>query len=132
MKKYAIDLWERARRSLATARSDMSVGDADASASRAYYAAFYAVSALFALEGKSFKKHSAVDAAVHRDLVRTGRWPAELGADYRALLDLRYVGDYGGGDHVTDEQSRDAITHASAVIAAVKAACPGLDADRPQ
>jgi uncharacterized protein (UPF0332 family) len=61
-------LWERARRALATARRDLPA-DPDAAASRAYYAAFYAVSALFAAEGKSFRKHSAVETAVHRDLV---------------------------------------------------------------
>lgn len=130
MKGYAIDLWERAKRSLATAQADMAAGDSDAAASRAYYAAFYAVSALFALEGKSFKKHSAVDAAIHRDLVSTGRWPAALGADYRALLDLRYVGDYGGIDHVTAEQGREGIEHARTILEAVKAACPGLETGR--
>lgn len=73
MKRYAADLWERAQRSLATARMDLSAGDSDAAASRAYYAAFYAVSALFALEGKSYRKHSALDSAVHKELVHSGR-----------------------------------------------------------
>ena len=67
----------------------------DSAASRAYYAAFHAVSAFFALNGKSFKKHSAVEAAIFRDLVHAGLWDTSLGADYSFLARLRYTGDYG-------------------------------------
>jgi hypothetical protein len=70
--KYAADLWRRANEALRTAEADLAVSH-DAAASRAYYAAFYAVSALFAWEGREFAKHSAVHAAVHRDLVKVGR-----------------------------------------------------------
>lgn len=45
--KYAADLWRRAEEALRTAEADLAV-NFDAAASRAYYAAFYAVSALFA------------------------------------------------------------------------------------
>ena len=72
------DLWGRARKALATARHVLSM-DPDAAGSRAYYAAFYAASARFALDGRQFSKHSAVHAAVHRDLVHLGGWPSELG-----------------------------------------------------
>ncbi len=56
--KYAADLWQRSEEALRTAETDLAVSF-DAAASRAYYAAFYAVSALFALEGREFVKHSA-------------------------------------------------------------------------
>jgi uncharacterized protein (UPF0332 family) len=91
----------------------------DAAASRAYYAAFHAVAALFALEGRSFTRHSAVEAAVHRDLVRTGRWPAELGKLYTRLVALRQTGDYGGGTHVAADEAADAITVAERILANV-------------
>jgi len=76
---------------------------ADYEAERAplYYAAFHAVTALFALEGKSFSKHTAVRAAVHGELVKTGRWPVELGASYNDLMSARHTGDYGGVNHVS-------------------------------
>jgi uncharacterized protein (UPF0332 family) len=66
MTPEALDLWQRASRGLQTAQGIASE-DPDASASRSYYAAFYAVSALFALEGKSYSKHTGVEAAVHRE-----------------------------------------------------------------
>lgn len=94
----------------------------DASASRAYYAAFYAVSPLLALRGQSFSKHSAVEAAVHRDLVRTGQWPPALGRAYSYLLELRTTGDYGGGEHVTREEAEKALANVRLILLAVRQA----------
>jgi uncharacterized protein (UPF0332 family) len=117
------DLWERARDSLRAAEALLPIS-ADAAASRAYYAAFFAVSALFALEGRTFRRHSAVEAAVHRDLVRTGRWPAERGATYARLFELRQTGDYGVGEHVTPADARQAAEAARDILAAVAAEGP--------
>ncbi len=92
MNARAADLWERAKKALAVAKA-VSTLDPDSAASRAYYAAFYAVSARFVLEGKEFRKHSAVEAAVHRDLVKAGIWPTELGQGYSQLSETRSIGD---------------------------------------
>lgn len=123
MSPEAADLWQRARQALVVARSVVPL-DADAAASRAYYAAFYAVSAQFALEGQTFTKHSAVEAAVHRDLVRPGTWPADLGEDYSRLVRLRRIGDYGGGRHVPPDEAKLAVRLATAVLQAVSRAQP--------
>lgn len=123
--KYAADLWQRSEEALRTAESDLAVSF-DAAASRAYYAAFYAVSALFALEGREFVKHSAVNAAVHRDLVKSNRWPLNLGKDYSRLLRLRETGDYGGGRHVQEKEARDAISAAKRIYDAVIQAHPDI------
>ena len=111
----------RAREALATASHDLPVSP-DAAASRAYYAAFYAVSALFALSDRTFSKHSAVEAAVHRDLVKRGKWQAELGKDYSQLVGLRETGDYGGGQHVPAEDAKDAVARARRILEAVRQA----------
>lgn len=84
MRPENLALWNRAIQALRTARSTVST-DPDAAASRAYYAAFYAVSALFALQGKTFKKHRAIEAAVHR-VVNSGTWAADLGATFSWLV----------------------------------------------
>ena len=119
------DFWRRANRSLATARAIAGM-DPDAVASRAYYAAFYAVSALFALESRAFTKHSAIEAAVHRDLVKPGRWSIELGHDYHDLRELRGMGDYGCLEHVTIEAAYGAMEKAQSILDAVQRACPEL------
>ncbi|MBI4385177.1 MAG: hypothetical protein HY579_14255 [Nitrospinae bacterium] len=81
MMETARVFWERAITALHSANL-LIPPDPDGAASRAYYAAFNAVSALLALEGKSLKKRSAVDSAVHRDLVRTGRWPSNWAKNF--------------------------------------------------
>ena len=53
---------------------------------RLYYAAFYAVSAALAKEGKSYGKHRAVRAALHRGFVRTGKIPPSSGKDIRQTV----------------------------------------------
>lgn len=126
MNMYALDLWARATEALRTAESDLSISP-DAAASRAYYAAFYAVSALFALEGRDFSKHTQIRAAVHRDLVKAGRWPVERGEDYSFLLRLRETGDYGGSAHVTADDARDATEAAKRILDLIRGTHPELD-----
>lgn len=125
MTQYASELWQRALQALSTARA-IAAADPDAAASRAYYAAFYAASALFAQEGRDFTKHSALEAAVHRDLVKKGRWEAELGADYRWLSELRATGDYGGLEHVEPPAAQQAIDKAGRILDAVLDVCSEL------
>ena len=118
MEEYAQDCWCRSVTAFAAARM-LSGAAPDDSASRAYYAAFHAVSALFATQGVTFVKHAAVRAAVHRDLVRTGKWPTELGEAYDLLWQLRTVGDYGGSQHVTFAVAADAVEAAERIMKAV-------------
>ena len=123
MNVEAADFWSRAVQALQTATHVASM-DTDAAASRAYYAAFYAVSALFALQGKTFSRHSVVAAAVHRDLIQAGPWSVELGRDYTFLLNLRTTGDYGGGVHVYNEEATAALEAARRILQAVQATSP--------
>ncbi len=118
MNQRAADLWERAKKALAVAKAVSSL-DPDSAASRADYAAFYAVSARFALGGKSFRRHSGVEAAVHRDLVKAGIWPTELGQGYSQLSAARSIGDYGDLEHVSEARALEAIQIASDILAAI-------------
>ena len=118
MNSDAMDLWERAKKALLVARNLLAL-DSDATASRAYYDAFYAVSAWFALSDKTFKRHSAVEAAVHRDLVRPGIWSKSLGKRYSQLVEFRMMGDYGSGLHVSSEEAKDAVSTADDVLCAI-------------
>lgn len=121
MNVEATDFWERAKKALTVAHGILAL-DSDAAASRAYYAAFYAVSAHFALQGRTFTKHSAVEAAVHRDLVQPGTWRVDMGRGYSRLVRLRRTGDYGVGQHVPPDQAEQAVQIAAAVLRAVAGA----------
>ena len=125
MKEFAAAEWERARGSLAAATQLVDT-DPNSAASRAYYAAFHAARALFALRGRTFSKHAAVRSAVHRDLVHTGEWRQDLGRAYEYLIALRETGDYGGVDHVSQADAETAIGEAHEIVEAVRRSCPGF------
>jgi uncharacterized protein (UPF0332 family) len=114
------DYLDRAGKSLRSARLLNDSGDYDGATSRAYYAAFYAITALFAGRGATFTKHSAIESAVNRDLVKTGEWRPELGADYSALRDIRRTADYGGPQHVSSVAAHEAISAAERIIKEVE------------
>ena len=126
MKEFAATEWQRALRTLETAKQ-YACTDPDSAASRAYYAAFHAVTALFALRGQSFSKHSAIRATVHRDLVKPGEWSADLGEAYQVLSDLREKGDYGGVIRVSEEEAKTSVDSAAEIIEAVRRSCPELE-----
>ena len=123
MSPESADWWARAVRSFQSAKLLLST-DPDKAASLAYYAAFYAVRALFSVENRHFRKHSAVKDAVHRDLVHAKRWPEHLGTAYDDLLEARIVGDYGGSEHVSSETAMKAIESSRAILHAVRSDIP--------
>jgi uncharacterized protein (UPF0332 family) len=122
----AVWFWQHAQTALRAARENLRIDPSTAS-NRACYAAFYAVSALFADEGQTYARHSAVEAAVHRDLVKTGRWSKELGAAYRELNSLRTAADYDVSTFPTAERAEEAVGQAEMIVEAVRAASPGFD-----
>lgn len=59
--EYARMEWDRALEAFRSARLLVAHGGFDSAASRAYYAAFHGVTALFALEERVSTKHSALE-----------------------------------------------------------------------
>lgn len=125
MIQAAKEFWRRAIVTLSAANMLLRI-DSDGATSRAYYAAFYAVSALFATEDKTFKKHSAIDAAVHRELIKTKRWPKELGEAFSSLLDTRTTADYGCEFHVDEDRAGQALEFARRILEAVHKENPDM------
>ena len=130
MKAFAAVEWDRGRRALESA-GQLVETDPDSAASRAYYAAFHALTALFGLRGQTFTKHSSLRAALHRDLVLPALLGKESGKDYDFLMDLRETGDYGGVAQVPADGARQAVEKAGAFIAAIAEVCPELKKLRP-
>jgi uncharacterized protein (UPF0332 family) len=91
---------------------------------RAYYAAFYAASALLLAEGKTFRSHRGVLALIHRDYVQPGRLPVDMGRMLSTLAYLRSIGDYGGAAHVSDAEATMALSEAQQVLAVMQALLP--------
>jgi len=86
--------WSKAEESLASSRRELSAGSYLFAVNRLYYAAFYGVSAALLDRQRSFKKHSGVRAAFHREFIKTGQLDAEWGRFYDQLYEDRQEGDY--------------------------------------
>lgn len=94
-KEILIKYWiEKAHNDLESARGNYQAGRLANSVRDIYFASFHAVTAVLLKEGKTFKKHSAVRAAVHRDLIKTGKIDASWGPFYEWIFDNRQQADY--------------------------------------
>ena len=112
---------ERAEQSIQAAKDLAAKGYHDFAASRAYYAAFYAATAVLLNEGLDFSKHSGVIASIHQRFVKTGKLSKEQGKDLNWLFEIRSVGDYGGTAHVSQQQAERAIQAAESFVSTIKA-----------
>jgi len=83
-----------ARETLADAR-DSAVGERWRTCSnRLYYASFYAVLGLLAIDGVGSSKHSGVRAIFNKEYVNTGIVPVHFGKYYSNLMATRMKTDY--------------------------------------
>ncbi|MFN0084922.1 MAG: HEPN domain-containing protein [Blastocatellia bacterium] len=111
---------DRVEQSHPAAQELASRGFYDFAASRAYYAAFYASTALLMREGLELGKHSGVIATIHQRFVKTGKIDKEMGKTLNWLFELRGVGDYGVTEHVSQQGAEQAIQSAHQYLVEIK------------
>ena len=75
-------------------------------------------------EGKAFRSHRGVLALMHRDYVKPGRLPVDMGRVFSTLADLRSIGDYGGAAHVSHAEATVAMSEAQQLLAAIQLLLP--------
>jgi len=110
--KYAGEITanlQRAEASIRAAKELASKSYYDFVASRAYYAAFYAATALLLSKELEFSRHSGVIASIHQRFVKTGKLDKRHGKNLNWLFELRGVGDYGATIHVSQQDAVRAI-----------------------
>ena len=115
--------WSHAVEALATAEREAMLSPA-AAVNRAYYAAFYAASAVLICEGRRFVKHAGVRAAVHRELVKPGRLARPIGEAYDQLIKSRQTADYDALARVSTDDAARAIKQAADVVHAMRGLLP--------
>lgn len=71
-----------------------------------------------------FTEHTAVRAALHRDLIQSGAISADLGRDYDFLLDLRETADYGGVAQASLASATKAIEKARTILTTLEPLLP--------
>ena len=90
------------------------------SSSRAYYAAFHAVSAALLSRGETYSRHGQVLGAFNRALVPTGLFPKEFTALLTRLFENRQSGDYGVLPGVTEAEARQDVADAQRIVEAIR------------
>ena len=93
------------------------LGDAS---SRAYYAAFHAVSAALLSRGETYSRHGQVLGAFNRAFVHTGLFPREFTALVTRLFENRQSGDYGVLPGVTEVEARQDVADAQRLVEAIR------------
>ncbi len=87
-------LLNRAHQALESARRLHAYGDTEGAINRAYYAMFYAASAVLLLKGEAPRTHHGVHHRFHLHFVASGDLPRELSAALSYALELRTRADY--------------------------------------
>ena len=85
---------EHAQEMLQVAALNLAEGYDGSAINRAYYAIFYAASALLVTQGLARSKHSGVVAAFREHFVKSGFIEAEYSRIYGRVMDNRRVTDY--------------------------------------
>lgn len=91
-------------------------GDA---ASRAYYAAFHAVSAALLARGQAFSSRAQVLGAFNRDFVHAGTFPREFTAILARLFEDRQTGDYDPTASLEAAEAERDIQDAQRIVDAI-------------
>ena len=86
--------WSMAEESLASAQRESVAGALPFAVNRLYYALFYGASAALLDRRHSFRKHSGVRAAFHREFIKSGLLEVGWGKLYDQLFEDRQEGDY--------------------------------------
>ena len=87
---------------------------------RSYYAAFYAVKAILALDGVDFKRHKDAVAYFNQHYVKEERLPREIGRKLGELKRLREKSDYDDFYIVSVDQAREQLEAAREINKAIR------------
>ena len=104
---------EKAAEFLDDAEKTLELEMYDTAANRSYYAIFHAVRALFALDGKDFKKHSGVIAYFQMDYIKTGIFDKRMSDIIKSAFSLRTDSDYEDFFIISHEEVRKQVAEAA-------------------
>lgn len=111
---------ENAHEVLDVARLNLGNDYYGSACNRAYYAVFYAASALLFSKGMSFGKHSAVLSAFRQHFIKTGELDVKWSEIYQRIMSHRQIGDYDINLRVEKEQAVGDVRDAQAFVEEVE------------
>ena len=115
--KYRFD---RAVETLEVAKELYASGKFRDSNNRSYYAAFYAIKAIYTIRGLDFKKHKTLLANFNKDYVATEIFPRESGRKISTLALIREQSDYNDFYMASKQESQQQVEIAEELITLVR------------
>lgn len=110
---------QAAEEALEGAQYNLDGGYFGIAASRAYYAFFYAASALLLTRDLTRSKHSGVISAFRRYFVKPGMIEAEFSDAYGEAFDIRLIADYEMVGTADEAQAREVLNNARRFVARI-------------
>ena len=92
-------------------------GDAS---SRAYYAAFHAISAVLAFHGFTFSSHAQTLGAFNREFIKKGYFPTESFRKVQRLFEDRQVADYDWNISIDAQTAEKDLSDAKWLVSACR------------
>ena len=105
-----------AREMLNVANDNLGASHYSSACNRAYYAVFYAASALLYSKEMSYGKHSAVLAAFRQHFIKTGEFDKKWSATYEFAMSSRHIGDYELHRHIEEDRAVRIVSDAEAFV----------------
>ncbi|MEN9798514.1 MAG: hypothetical protein RL653_2210 [Pseudomonadota bacterium] len=106
----------KADQKLEAARRSLDARDWDDAPSRAYYAAFHAVTAVLRQRGAVFTSQEQTLGAFNRDFVATGQFPKDTARVLTRLFKDRQLGDYEVLATLDAETAREDVHDAGQLV----------------
>jgi len=110
----------KAEEKLSAARRDFEAGAFGDVSSRAYYAAFHAITAVLASRGLAFSSHAQTLGAFNREYIKSGIFPRDSFRIVQRLFEDRQVADYDWSRSIDLETARLDLEDAAGLVEACK------------
>ncbi len=114
---------ETAKSDLKSANILMKEGEYRGANNRAYYAIYHAISAVHALDGKSYKRHKDTLANFNKEYVKTEIFSKSFGRKIAQAEEIRHASDYDDFYIATKEKAEEQIITAQELIGQIEDYC---------
>lgn len=112
---------QKSSQSIKEARLLMENGLNDTAVSRLYYAAFYAINALLAINGFNPKTHSGTKSIFNKEFILTGKIERRFSDFYSFLMAKRFEADYDDFVFIDETRMQSLLTETEELVAAINA-----------
>jgi len=109
-----------AQEMLNVANENLGASHYSSACNRAYYAIFYAASALLYSKGLSYGKHSAVISAFRQHFIKTGEFDKKWSKAYEFIMSSRQVSDYDLSVQIEADRALNVVSDATAFVEEVE------------